>query len=162
MVQFWRGRTLVVSNAAADVDAPAQTLTYDLANGPAGAAVNPANGVLSWRPGVSQSGIAYPISVRVTDNGTPSMSATQTFAVAVLQPARPSVSLPTAGSGQFQMLIGGDLGPDYSVYATTNVAKNFSGWNWLLTTNPPSLPFQFMDPTATNYAQRFYRVLIGP
>jgi len=66
------GRTLVVSNAAADVDAPAQTLTYDLANGPAGAAVNPANGVLSWRQGVSQSGIAYPISVRVTDNGTPS------------------------------------------------------------------------------------------
>jgi hypothetical protein len=156
------GRTLVVSNTAADVDAPAQTLNYSLQNGPAGVAVNAASGVVSWRPGVSQSGAAYPIAVRVTDNGTPSMSATQTFSVAVVAPAQPSVSQPSAGSGPFRMLISGDAGPDYSVYASTDLGKNFSAWNWLLTTNPPSLPFQFMDPTATNYGQRYYRVLIGP
>ena len=157
------GRTLVVSNSAADVDAPAQTLSYDLANGPAGVAVNPTSGVVSWRPAVAQSGSGcIPFSVRVTDNGTPSMSATQTFAITVLQPARPSTTQVSAGNGKFQMLIGGDAGPDYSVYASTDVTKNFSNWDWLLTTNPASLPFQFLDPGATNSAQRFYRVLIGP
>jgi hypothetical protein len=156
------GRTLLVGNAATDVDSPAQTLSYDLPGAPAGASIDSTSGALSWRPAISQAGAAYPISVRVSDNGTPSMSATQTFTVAVLQPALPSVSQPFFSTGGFQMQIGGDTGPDYSVYATTNLALNFANWNWLLTSNSPALPFQFQDRMATNYSQRFYRVLIGP
>ncbi|HWD92599.1 MAG TPA: PA14 domain-containing protein [Verrucomicrobiae bacterium] len=156
------GRTLLVGNAATDVDSPAQTLSYDLPSAPAGASINSTSGAISWRPAISQSGAAYPISVRVSDNGTPSMSATQTFTVAVSQPALPFVSQPSFSTGGFQMEIGGDTGPDYSVYATTNLTSNFASWNWLLTSNSPALPFQFQDPMATNYPQRFYRVLIGP
>jgi hypothetical protein len=156
------GRTLVVSNAASDVDSPAQSLSYSLQNPLAGASINVTSGTLTWRPTVSQSGGAYPISVQVSDNGTPSMSATQTFTVAVLPPAQPSLSQPSFSAGTFRMQIGGDTGPDYSVYATTNLALSLTGWNWLLTSNSPALPFQFQDPMATNYPQRFYRVLIGP
>jgi hypothetical protein len=156
------GRTLVVSNAATDIDSPAQTLSYSLPNPPSGASINSTNGTLTWRPAVSQSSAAYPISVRVSDNGTPSMSATQSFTVAVSQPAPPSVTQSSFVPGGFKMQIGGDTGPDYSVYATTNLGMNFTSWSWLLTSNSPALPFQFMDPLATNYPQRFYRVLIGP
>jgi hypothetical protein len=156
------GRTLAVSNAATDVDSPAQTLSYDLQNGPPGASINSTNGLVTWRPAISQSGAAYPISVRVSDNGTPSMSATQTFTVAVLQPAPPSVSQPSLTAGGFKMQVGGDAGPDYSVYVTTNLSENFTGWDWLLTSNPATLPFQFLDRAATNFSQRFYRVTIGP
>jgi hypothetical protein len=155
------GRTIQVSNAAADFDSPAQSLSYSLA-GPSGATINGSNGTVLWRPSVYQSGSNYPIGVRVSDNGTPSMSATQSFSVAVLPPARPYVSQASLAASGFRMMIGGDSGPDYSVYASTDLANNFSGWNWLLTTNPASLPFQFLDPAATNYARRFYRVLLGP
>jgi hypothetical protein len=151
-----------VSNAAVDFDSPAQTLAYSFPLAPAGATINATSGTVSWRPTVSQSGSNYPITVRVSDNGAPSMSATQSFAVAVLAPAKPSVSQQTVGGGGFHMTIDGDSGPDYSVYVTTNLALDFTSWTWLLTTNPISLPFQFMDPTATNYARRFYRVLLGP
>jgi hypothetical protein len=60
------------------------------------------------------------------------------------------------------MQVGGDAGPDYSVYVTTNLSENFTGWDWLLTSNPATLPFQFLDRAATNFSQRFYRVTIGP
>jgi hypothetical protein len=156
------GRTLVASNAATDVDAPAQTLSYDLPNGPPGASINPTSGLVTWRPAISQSGAAYPISVRVSDNGAPSMSATQTFSVTVLQPSQPSLSQASLTANGFNMQVGGDAGPDYSVYATTNLSENFTGWDWLLTSNPGSLPFQFFDRTATNFSRRFYRVTIGP
>jgi len=80
----------------------------------------------------------------------------------VLQPAQPSLSQPSLATGGFSIQVGGDAGPDYSVYAATNPAENFTDWNWLVTSNPATLPFQFLDPAATNYSQRFYRVIIGP
>jgi hypothetical protein len=45
------------------------------------------------------------------------------------------------------------------VYAATNLS---TGWQLLLLTNPSVLPFEFTDPNATNFQQRFYRVLLGP
>jgi hypothetical protein len=58
--------------------------------------------------------------------------------------------------------VNGDAGPDYLIYVTTNLAAGLANWTWLLTTNPTILPFQFADSAATNYSQRFYRVLLGP
>jgi hypothetical protein len=156
------GRTLVVTNSASDPDLPAQTLTFSLQNPPSGAAINPSTGLLTWRPGIAESGANHLLAVRVTDNGTPSQSATQNFLVTVLQPVQPNLNLPLFGASGFNMRISGDIGPDYSVYTTTDVAKLFPNWDWLLTTNPAVLPFQFTDFTATNYGQRFYKVLLGP
>jgi hypothetical protein len=62
-------------------------------------------------------------------------------------------------AGKLQTLINGSLGPDYSIYAATNLT---GGWQLLLTTNPATMPFLFMDSTSTNYPQRYYRVLLGP
>ncbi|HEY9175432.1 MAG TPA: putative Ig domain-containing protein, partial [Verrucomicrobiae bacterium] len=79
------GTTLVITNVASDADLPAQRLTFSLGAGaPAGASINATNGVFTWRPTEFQGGTNYLISIRVTDDGSPSLSATQSFAVVVL------------------------------------------------------------------------------
>jgi hypothetical protein len=77
----FRGSFQVV---ASDIDTPPQTLTFSLGtNAPAGARIDPATGVFAWRPSSSQGPAAYPISVIVSDNGQPSMSATQSLVINV-------------------------------------------------------------------------------
>lgn len=153
------GQTLQVTNLATDGDVPAQTLTWSLGNHPSGAAINSANGLLTWRPPISESPSTNAFSVVVTDNGTPSLSATQSFSVFVLRPPPPILSAPSLTGAGFQCLINGSAGPDYSIYATTNLA---SDWQLLWTTNPVTLPFPFADPAALNLPRRYYRVLLGP
>jgi hypothetical protein len=156
------GRTLLITNSAADLDAPGQTLSYSLLSAPAGAAINAASGLLTWRPTVAQAGQVYSFTVCVTDSATPAKSATQSFSVAVLPPGRPSLQSASVKQGRLTLQVSGDPGPDYSVYGTTNLAKRFADWDRLLTTNPATLPFQFTDASSSNYSARFYRVLLGP
>jgi hypothetical protein len=130
-----------------------------LASSPAGASINATNGVLTWRPAIAQSLSTNSFTVVVTVNGIPPLSATQSFNVAVLLPATPVLGAPTLASGTFRCYVGGSVGPDYSVYAATNLA---SGWQLLLVTNPATVPFVFIDPTPLNSQQRYYRIMLGP
>jgi hypothetical protein len=79
------GQTLSFTVSATDTDQPPQTLTYSLGPGSAAATINPSTGQFTWSP-------AFPrtnnISVIVADNGTPSLSATQTFTVTVYLPPK--------------------------------------------------------------------------
>ncbi len=152
-------QTLLVTNTANDADAAAQPLIWSLAAQPTGATINAMNGRLRWRPTISQSPSTNLFSVVVTDSGIPPMSATQNFSVVVLHPATPSFSSPAMAAGNFECSIGGSMGPDYSIYSTTNL---LSGWQLLLQTNPAALPFSFTDPASSNFQQRFYRVQLGP
>jgi hypothetical protein len=76
------GSTLTVNNIATDADVPANVLTFALVAAPTGVTVNPATGVLTWTPTAAQVGPAQ-IRVKVTDNGVPSLSNTNTFLVTV-------------------------------------------------------------------------------
>jgi GH43 family beta-xylosidase len=154
------GQMLRVTNSATDPDAPPQTVTFSLLNGPAGAAVDQTNGVFAWRPKVAQAPSSNAIALTVTDNGSPSLSATQSFLVTVLRPAMPLLAPGWFAGGAFRLAVAGDLGPDYSLYASTNLAQ--PDWSLLLTTNPPAMPFQFTDPAATSFNQRYYRIQLGP
>jgi hypothetical protein len=79
------GEPLVIAAQAWDIDLPRQTLTYSFgAPAPAGAALDPATGVFTWLPADHHGGISYRIAIKVSDNGTPSLSATQEFNVFVL------------------------------------------------------------------------------
>jgi autotransporter-associated beta strand protein len=158
-VTITAGQTLLVTNSAADPDVPAQTLTWSLAAQPTGATISAANSVITWRPAISQSPSTNLFTVVATDNGVPPLSATQSFSVVVVRPATPAFSSPAISSGTFRSTVSGSVGPDYSVYATTNVT---GGWQLLLQTNPVALPFEFTDPNVTNFQQRYYRVLLGP
>jgi len=153
------GQTLLVTNVATDANVPAQTLTWSLLNPPAGAAINATNGLLAWRPAIAQSPSTNLLTVVVADSGMPTLSATQSFTVVVLQPLAPTFATPAINAGQFQSPITGSVGPDYSVYAATNI---LGGWQLLFTTNPVAMPFFWSDAAVTNYVRRFYRVLIGP
>jgi glucuronoarabinoxylan endo-1,4-beta-xylanase len=152
------GVTLQLTNTASDSDLPAQTLTFSAANTfPAGATINSSNGVFKWRPLVSQANTSSTIQVQVTDNGTPNLSATNSFLVTVNPITRPTLGTAGVSSAQFHMTVTGPQGPDYTVLTSTNLAT----WSVLFTTNSPSTPFLFMDTNTAN-PMRFYQVQIGP
>ena len=80
------GDTLSFTAGATDSDIPANTLSYSLDAGfPSGAQINPTSGLFSWTPDESQGPDTYTITVRVTDDGTPALSDTETFTVTVTE-----------------------------------------------------------------------------
>ena len=80
-----KNKTVIVNNTlkftatATDADA-GQTLTFSLRNAPAGAKINAGTGVFTWTPTATGT---YTATVRVTDNGTPTMYDEQTFTIKV-------------------------------------------------------------------------------
>lgn len=86
------GSPLNVTAMTADPDLPANVLTYSLdAGAPAGASIDPATGVISWIPSEAQGVGDYSLTVRVTDNGSPSMSDSRSFSVHVNEVNNPPV-----------------------------------------------------------------------
>src|SRR5205085_2757782 len=89
------GQTLSFTISATDTDLPPQILTFTLEPGaPSGASIYPNTGNFTWTPSPSQAPSTNQLSVRVTDNGTPNLSATNSFALAVQEVNTPPV-LPT-------------------------------------------------------------------
>src|SRR6185295_7357580 len=76
--------TLRVTNTATDPDSPANTLTYSLVGAPAGVAISTA-GVITWTPTETQGPGTNIITTLVTDNGTPALSASNSFVVVVTE-----------------------------------------------------------------------------
>jgi hypothetical protein len=91
------GQTLSFMVSATDTDMPAQTLIYSLSGAPAGATIGYYSGLFSWTPASAPS--TNTMSVIVSDNGTPSLSATQTFTVTVVKP--PTLGGFTYGGSRF-------------------------------------------------------------
>ena len=78
--------TLVLTNLATDSDLPANALTFTLeAGAPPGAGINPISGLFTWTPTEDQGPGTNQLTVIVTDDGLPSLSATQSFTVIVLE-----------------------------------------------------------------------------
>jgi hypothetical protein len=81
---------LTFAATATDADVPKNTLTFSLAEGaPAGTAIDPATGVFTWTPSESQGPGVYPVTVIVTDSGSPALSDAQTFTLTVSEVNRP-------------------------------------------------------------------------
>jgi glucosylceramidase len=152
------GRTLLVTNSASDADAPPQLLTYSLLSAPSGASINTNNGVFTWRPAIAQSPTSQSVTVMVSDNGVPVMSATQSFMVTVTQPVRPMLNAPTITNGMFALWISGDTGPDYLIQTSSNLVS----WSTLSTTTSPAMPYWWADTNPAAFPSRFYRALLGP
>ncbi|HET7624209.1 MAG TPA: putative Ig domain-containing protein, partial [Verrucomicrobiae bacterium] len=155
------GRTLLITNTATDADLPAQSLAFGIQDAPAGVAINSSTGVLTWRPAISESGAAHSITVRVNDNGAPTMSATQRFAVAVQRPEKPAISMLAFNQGNFSMNVIGDSGPDYIVEASTNLGSA-ADWIPLATNYSAAPPFLWKDTQSARLSRRFYRIRLGP
>ena len=105
--------------SATDTDQPPQTLTFTLGAGAStGASITP-GGLFTWTPSPSQAPSTNALSVIVTDNGAPAMSATNSFKVVVYRPNTPPV-----------------IGPitDQAVYANTLLSFTVSATD---TDQPP-------------------------
>ena len=57
--------------------------TFALTEAPAGASIDPGSGQFNWTPGIAQPTGAYRVVVRVTDDGYPALSATNSFTIVV-------------------------------------------------------------------------------
>jgi len=118
------GALLTFTNSATDSDLPAQTLSYSLQTGaPPGAVVNSTNGVFTWTPSETQGGTTNLIGVIVADNGTPSLSATQTFTVTVLEVNSPpnlaAITNRTVAEGTLLTFTNSATDPDIPVQTLT-------------------------------------------
>jgi hypothetical protein len=85
--------TLTVTNSASDPDI-GQTLTFALVSAPSGMTINPTTGLISWTPQQTNSPSTSTVVVSVTDNGTPPLSATNSFTV-IVREVNVAPSLPT-------------------------------------------------------------------
>lgn len=90
------GGTLVVALTATDPDLPANTLTFRGDVLPTGATLDTATGVIRWVPAATQGDLSHTFTVTVLDNGTPQLSDTITFHVAVTSTNDPPVLDPIA------------------------------------------------------------------
>jgi hypothetical protein len=78
---------------AQDNDVPTNRLVFSLLNGPSGLSVDAA-GTLRWTPAEAQGPSTNQVTVKVTDDGVPSLSATNSFKVSVREVNSPPTVLP--------------------------------------------------------------------
>ena len=150
------GQVLALTNSIVNPGTPALTLTWNLLSAPSGMTLGASSGVLNWRPTIAQSPLTTNLSFKVTDSS--SASATQNFTATVLRPVAPQLSGVTYTNGQFTFTVGGDTGPDYSVFTSTNLLN----WSVLQQIVSPATPFPFTDLNTTNFGQQFHRIQLGP
>lgn len=110
---------------ATDPDLPGQSLTFSLINTvPSGAGIGSSSGLFTWTPTTNQ--IAnHTITVRVTDNGTPNLSDTKTFNIAVL--ALPRVQSVFITNGVANLVWNSHPGRRYQIFTTPTLTPA----NWV-------------------------------
>ena len=137
-------------------------MTFTLLAAPTNATLTPlsngTNAVFTWRPHVNQAGTTNLVTVQVSDGGTPALSATNSFTVVVNPLVLPAIGSIAISGGQAVLTATGTLGPDYTLWASTNLVN----WQALMTSNSPALPVSLADTNFIAYPQRFYRIQIGP
>lgn len=100
----------------------------------------------------------FNFTVHVADGG--GASTNQNFSITINPaPLPPLLGKPAKSNGQFQFLLSGLSGQNYTIQTSTNLKS--TNWSVLLVTNSPMNNFLIFDPNTTNPA-RFYRVLVGP
>ncbi len=144
--------------SATDSDTPPQSLTFSLLPGaPAGASINSSNGVFTWVPPSGYGPRTNQISVRVTDSGSPAMSATNTFSVVVLPPLRIDPPLAPA-SGQWRITWNSYPGRVYRVRYKDDLSS--STWTTLGNDITANGSIASITNNIASPRHRFYQVLL--
>ena len=153
------GQTVAFTASATDTNQPPPTLTLRVAGATNATLtqVNNTNANFSFRPLVTQANSTNNFTLKVSDNGTPSMSATQSFSVVVNPLSAAGIGNVSFAGGQLSFNVSGLAGPDYAIETSTNLTQ----WSNVFITNSPALPFNWTD-TDSAAPQRFYRVKLGP
>jgi hypothetical protein len=137
--------TLVIANTVVDPDLPPNQLTFSLVTAPNGMTINPDTGILIWKPTEAQGPSTNLITLRVSDNGSPSMSDTVSFTVVVkdvnsppnIDPVAPQIVRPGAllriaisasDTDLPRNSLSFSLGPDAPAGATIDPATGVFTW----------------------------------
>jgi hypothetical protein len=161
---------LVVTNTATDAQSPPQTLTYTLTSTVAGTnapTINTSTGVITWTPAVTQTGTSNTITTVVTDNGSPNLSATNSFAV-IVNPI-PALNNVTFTNGGFLLKWWAPTNDVFQVQFSDSLAPvNWQNFSNLVTYTGPVTStnglFSFFDDGVAHpfTGLRFYQVkLVG-
>jgi hypothetical protein len=149
------GQTVTFTAQATDIDS-GQSLTFALDGGaPSGASIGSATGVFSWPTTPADAGTTNSITVRVTDGGTPPLSDTKTFTVAVY--FQPRIQSITATNGIVTLTWSALDGKSYRLQYKDNLSD--SDWSNL----EPDVTAVGASASMTNSpgsAPRFYRVQV--
>ena len=153
------GSLLTITNTASDPDMPPNRLTFALGpNAPRGASIDPSTGVFTWEPTVGQADRTYTVTVRVSDDGSPSQSNSTAFPVIVNKLSPIALTSFSVTQQEFRLRATGDPGISYSLQASTN----FVSWISLSNLESPGASFELVDTNAAAFPFRFYRVVAEP
>lgn len=106
--------------------------------------IDPNSEVCNWRSWVTHANITDIITVAFSDNGTPSLSATQKFVVIVNPLNALVLAVRAADNGRVNLLLTGPTGPDYVVQISSNLVR----WSTEFVINSPVLPLLWNDTNA--------------
>jgi hypothetical protein len=152
---IYAGTTLAITNIATDLDVPSNTLLYDLVSAPVpNAAIDEAAGRFLFTPAALQAGETNQFTVRVRDNGTPQLSASNSFTVVVFPP--PSVQAAVVSPGVFELRWSTISGQRYRVQYKNDLAD--PTWVNIDTLTASSTELQFTE--APSEPRRFYRIQV--
>ncbi|MDB6026080.1 MAG: hypothetical protein JWM68_2303, partial [Verrucomicrobiales bacterium] len=146
--------TPLTFTATATEPDPGQTLTYSLdAGNPAGSSISATTGAFSWTPTETQGPGSYPITVRVTDNGSPSSNDFETIAVTVSEvntaPVLASIENQTINEGQTLNLTASATDSDLPANTITYSVEGPVG----ITINPSTGALSWTAPAGADNSQ---------
>lgn len=152
------GQTLTVTISATNAFLPNASYTFSLPTPSTNVSMT-ANGLLTWTNTAAGFSTNL-VSVKVTDNSVPPLSATNSFNFLVV-PTPPVLGAPslTAGSHSFSFSFQTASNTTWRIQATTNLT---AAANWVpIATNTAGVSgfLQFTDLLATNFLQRYYRAV---
>jgi hypothetical protein len=148
------GQTLTFTATASDSDLPAQILTYDLVGAPAGASIGAGTGAFTWTPSLAGT---YNFTVRVTDNGVPAASDSETIQVQV---QGLSFGGPVRRGTNLELTWGTQAGQKYAIDASVNLNPPIN-WQPIVTNTALGSSLTYTNST-TNAPQKFFRVRLVP
>ena len=155
-----KGSLLTIPVSASDSDFPANLLSFSLDTPPAGATIDAATGVLTFIPGDALAGTTNTITVKVSDNGSPSLSATQSFRITVsggVTPAAPKIGSITVDSRGVTIVASSTPGKSYALEFSASVETTI--WTRQTAVTAAGSSVTLIDATATGTSRRFYRVV---
>jgi len=151
----YAGQMLSFTASAIDAETPPQVLTYSIDSGaPVGAIMNPETGLFTWTPSPSQAG-TYNLTVRVRDDGIPSLEDSETVAITAALP--PGFTGALRNGNTLELTWQTRAGRVYRVEATDDLANP----NWQpVTGDLPATGDSLSVTNAMTGAQRFFRITV--
>lgn len=125
------GNLLNFQVIASDPD-PGQMLTFSLPVAPAGASIDPVTGWFNWTPSEAQGPATYPVTIHISDNGTPPESTNLQFNI-VVEEFNDAPSIIAPGSQTFD-----ELAPFSLQLLATDTDIPVQSLTWSLMSTPPS------------------------